>query len=455
MHNPFKTKSESENTKLYQEYIENEARKACVTLTGLASAVIPSLVFMDYFAYPEQFRTLSVIRFTTASIFALIFYLFRRGYLLKNPVFSGGACVLIAATSMTLMCMALEGSSSPYYAGVFLVGMGCVAILPARVSQMSIIMGLTVMIYALGISVAEDFQIKSPSHFITNVHVLICTGIIGVTAAYFSDRIRRESFYRYLEISRSADLLRKELQGGRGGIEELAHTIVVRKSEVEDALDLRNNFISIASHELKTPLTSLRLQMDIGRQKIMNKSLDLLYCEKIINTFDVQLNRILKIVDEMLDVSRIESNRFELKRTETNLPELVQNVMALHFSHFDQLSFVSEGEVRGHWDSYRIEQVVINLISNAIRYGDSKPILVSVKKNGDEALIEVRDHGKGIESHDQKRIFEKFERGNASKNYGGLGLGLFISKQIVEAHGGFIDVVSEPGKGSRFKVRLT
>jgi signal transduction histidine kinase len=450
VHHPFESKSES----LYQEYIENEARKACVTLTGLAAAIVPSLVFMDYFAYPEQFEILSIIRFSTAALFAFIYYLFRKNLFLNNPVFSGGLCVLIAAASITLMCMALEGSSSPYYAGVFLIAMGCVVILPARVSQMAIIMGLIVLIYVVGIFVAEDFHIKSPSHFITNVHVLMCTGVIGVTAAFFADRMRRESFIRYLEISRSAELLRNELQGGRGSIEELAHSIVVRKTEVQDALDLRNNFISIASHELKTPLTSLRLQMDIGRQKLNTKTLDLGYCEKIINTFDVQLNRILKIVDEMLDVSRIESNRFELKRIETDLSELVKNVLELHFSQFDQLTFESRGEIRGHWDSYRIEQVVINLISNAIRYGEGKPIHIVVNRHGDESLIEVRDLGKGIESHEQERIFDKFERGNASKNYGGLGLGLFISKQIVEAHGGRIDVQSEPGKGSQFRVRL-
>jgi signal transduction histidine kinase len=110
--------------------------------------------------------------------------------------------------------------------------------------------------------------------------------------------------------------------------------------------------------------------------------------------------------------------------------------------------------VRGYWDRLRVSQVVTNLVSNAIKYGAGKPILLTFGARGDRAWIQVRDQGIGIDPTDQPQIFERFERAVSSRNYGGLGLGLYIVKRIVEAHGGTIRVESAPGAGSAFWVEI-
>jgi signal transduction histidine kinase len=162
-------------------------------------------------------------------------------------------------------------------------------------------------------------------------------------------------------------------------------------------------------------------------------------------------------VSELLDISRIRLGRLELQPEPVELGELVRGVMeqleeepawvaSEHTLHV-------EGPVTGRWDRSRMEQVVGNLLSNAVRYGQGKPVDVTVRARDGEAWLLVRDRGIGIEPEALKRIFERFERA-ASRNFGGLGLGLYITRQIVEAHGGTISVESELGVGSTFTVKL-
>jgi signal transduction histidine kinase len=444
----------TENNELYQHYIQEQARKACLILTALAVGIFPCLILMDYLVYPKEVGILATIRIVTAAFFGLVHCLFRKRLLLKNPIATGWVCLLLGSLSITLLCIALEGSGCPYYVGVFHVAMAGVLILPCDGRQMGPIMASIMGVYFFGIWIAEDFAIKSPSAFVIHAFVLVMTGVICTTAAYFVDKMRKESYLRYLEISRSMEVLQTELASHPGGMEELVNQIIEKKSEVQKALILRNTFISIASHELKTPLTSLQLQMEMGRAKIVNKKMNLEYCEKLINTFDVQLKRILKIVDDMLDVTRIESGTYGLDKTQVNITELVKYIIKNHFFNTDLIALHLDEDLWGNWDPYKIEQVLVNLLSNSIRYGEGKPIIVSVRKIDGEVSIQVKDSGVGIALHHRSKIFDKFERGLASKNYGGLGLGLYITKKIVDAHGGRILVQSEEGQGSEFVVYL-
>jgi len=118
------------------------------------------------------------------------------------------------------------------------------------------------------------------------------------------------------------------------------------------------------------------------------------------------------------------------------------------------LRFDPNGEIRGHWDRLRLEQVVTNLLTNAIKYGAGKPIDVAVERAPSLARLTVRDQGIGISAEDQARIFQRFERAVSTRHFGGFGLGLWISKNLVEAHGGRIHVVSQPGAGATFTVEL-
>ena len=229
--------------------------------------------------------------------------------------------------------------------------------------------------------------------------------------------------------------------------------------EAEKALKLRDDFISIAAHELRTPLTALSLQI-----QMLNKfsgHIESSQTEKftnMMNSSQQQLNRFEKLVEDMLDVSRAAAGTLIFEKTEVNLSDVVRLVTKSLEPRYLKancpLTLHLDPSVVGLWDKVRIEQVVTNLLSNAIKYGAGKPIEVSTKTDGTKAIFSVRDNGIGIAPSDQERIFNRFERAVSVKQYGGLGLGLYITHQIVTALSGQIRVHSELEKGSTFTVEL-
>jgi PAS domain S-box-containing protein len=235
------------------------------------------------------------------------------------------------------------------------------------------------------------------------------------------------------------------------------------QKRAEDALRkaviLRDDFLSVASHELRTPLTSLKLEVAnlsrIARRDGADGAPRLLAkVEKI----DSQATRLHRLIDELLDVSRIAAGRLELHVELVDLAQIVNDV-GVRFNDEaarvgSTLNVHAPDAVVGRWDKGRLDQVITNLVSNAIKYGDCKPIDVSVEKVGDRALISIRDRGLGIAPHDHERIFGRFERAASSRHYGGIGLGLWIVKQIIDALGGAVSVESKPGTGSTFTVEL-
>jgi signal transduction histidine kinase len=181
------------------------------------------------------------------------------------------------------------------------------------------------------------------------------------------------------------------------------------------------------------------------------------YVERVLVTAERQGQRLEKLVAALLDVSRIHMGRLELDVEEVELGATVHEAMGAIEDEAAQSGSRIEvrGEpVRGYWDRLRISQVVTNLLSNAVKYGAGKPVEVEFGPRDDRAWLLVRDHGIGIDPADQPQIFERFERAVSSRNYGGLGLGLYIVKRIVEAHGGTIFVDSRPGEGAAFRVEL-
>jgi signal transduction histidine kinase len=170
-----------------------------------------------------------------------------------------------------------------------------------------------------------------------------------------------------------------------------------------------------------------------------------------------QVQRLARLVNELLDVTRIASGQFELTPQQADLGTVVRDVAARFEEDLRQaacpLELIVESAV-GSWDPLRLDQVLTNLLHNAIKYGPGKPIRIAVAADEGGARLEVTDHGIGIESQDVARIFGRFERAVSWRSYGGLGLGLFIVDQIVKAHGGTIEVESKIGAGSTFRVRL-
>lgn len=228
----------------------------------------------------------------------------------------------------------------------------------------------------------------------------------------------------------------------------------------EEAVKVRDEFLSIASHELRTPLTPLKLQLQsLGRHL---KASDVLEDDsrviKMVESSDRQVNRLTSLIDDLLDVSRISAGKLTLNLEHIQLAELIQEVISNYKHQLKEkkisLEVSLDEKLYGDYDRVRIEQVFINLITNAAKYAPGKPLKITLEKTEEKAEIKVEDQGAGISARDQKRIFERFERVKDRDNVGGLGLGLYISRQIVEAHGGTISVESEPGAGSKFLVCL-
>jgi signal transduction histidine kinase len=219
--------------------------------------------------------------------------------------------------------------------------------------------------------------------------------------------------------------------------------------------------MSIVAHELRTPLNTLYLESQLRRMQLGRGAMAAFEAPQLEAMFardDRQIRNMVRLIEDILDVSRIRSGTLSVRPVKTELSLLLRRVI----DDLDQqaaaagssISLHAPQPVEGWWDEFRIEQVVVNLLTNALRYGGGKPVEVSLSPTAEGARIDVRDYGIGISAADQPRIFRQFERAGGGRSADGLGLGLFITQKLVEAHGGSISVASEPGCGSLFSLDL-
>jgi signal transduction histidine kinase len=217
---------------------------------------------------------------------------------------------------------------------------------------------------------------------------------------------------------------------------------------------VRDDFIAIASHELRTPFTSLQL----AAQALSRKYADEPDAQRFVATIERQVANLDVLVDRLLDASLVAGGPLSLVRSVVDLTDVARAAVAQLQEPLRRsgsaLTVDAPEPVVGSWDRVRLEQVATNLLANAIKFGKGAPIGVIVRAQGNTATLVVRDHGIGIPPAEQARIFDRFERAVSARHFGGFGLGLYISKAIVDAHGGSIEVTSRPGEGSTFAVRL-
>ena len=228
--------------------------------------------------------------------------------------------------------------------------------------------------------------------------------------------------------------------------------------ELQRAVHVRDEFLSVASHELRTPITTLSLQIDDLPRLLEKKGALDDDTTRRLKTIRRQIDRLAALVAALVDVSRISAGRLQLSKEHADLVEIVRSV-AERFGDDAQrsgssLRFEGHAPIWGEFDVSRIDQIATNLLSNAIRYGLGKPIAIGVESNGERSRFWVADQGIGIPQEHQARIFQQFERATPATNYAGLGLGLWISRQLVEAMGGSISVRSAAGEGSVFTVEI-
>ena len=267
--------------------------------------------------------------------------------------------------------------------------------------------------------------------------------VVGAISFVIADSDRRYT---------TDDLIMAEQLGERAGA---AISNARLYKEARDAIRERDEFMLVAGHELRTPLAALSLHHEALMMTRDGTPLDKVRERGV--KLRSQSERLGRLVEDLLDVSRLSAGRLTLDPEELDLGELVREVVDRMRDELERAHSpvtLDVDQVRGRWDRARIDQIVTNLVGNALKYGRGSPIEVRVKRVGDLANIIVADHGIGIAAEDQPRIFQRFERAVSSRKFGGLGLGLWITSQLVEAHRGTIAVASEPGKGATFTVTL-
>ena len=229
--------------------------------------------------------------------------------------------------------------------------------------------------------------------------------------------------------------------------------------ETQEAMRTRDEFLGVAAHELRTPLTALRLRLQGVTQSLRGeRPISPERLAQVVEAADRQVGRLASLVDTVLDVSQLQNQGPRLQLEEVDLATVIREAVD-HAAHEAsvmgcQLVLNELPSTPGRWDRARIAQVVRHLLANAMKFGPGKPVEVELEVQQEAAVLQVTDHGIGIEPERVDGLFQRFERAVPSRQYGGLGLGLYRVRRIVEAHGGEVTVDSVPGKGSTFRVQL-
>jgi signal transduction histidine kinase len=233
------------------------------------------------------------------------------------------------------------------------------------------------------------------------------------------------------------------------------------QAQLQRAVAMRDDFMSLIAHELRNPLNSVYLQAQLRRKMLSSpRPPDSATMQKMVERDERQIRSMVRLLDDMLDVSRARTGKlaivpaaFDLAASAHAVVEALQDQarssgVTITLDAPQSLTIVG--------DEFRIEQVITNLLTNALRYGEGRPIAVTlgVRESSREAFVSVRDQGMGIAPADQQRIFEQFERTDGAAQVAGLGLGLYIARQIAQAHQGRLEVRSAPGEGAEFVLSL-
>lgn len=265
----------------------------------------------------------------------------------------------------------------------------------------------------------------------------------------------------FTDRKRADDLLKMAYASLEKRIEERTRQLTETNTQLSEAVKARDEFLSIASHELRTPLTPLKLQLQSFTHNVRRKTFSKISedrLERMAETCDKAITRLASLIDNLLDVSRINTGRLILTYETFDLAEMSRDLLDRYKSEIisskSEVTIDLKQPVLGTFDRLRMEQVFINLLTNALKYGSSKPLHISVTTSAGNACLVFQDQGLGIAKQDQERIFQRFERIDTNVNVGGMGLGLYITAQIVEAHGGTIQVESVTGSGSTFTVKV-
>ena len=374
---------------------------------------------------------LFVVRLVCAAQFAATGLLLGR---LPLRVERGLLVALGAASSGSLVLRAwlTGGADSPFFHWMLAMPL-VIAVVLQELPRATLAAGVTMVLGGLGILIVGGRPWVEAIKW-----AILASGMTGL-AIYASVAYRRLRFRE--QALREATAVAQE-----------------RARSSDQALQARDEFLSVASHELRTPLTALKLQTERALRKPPDPALASGAGRETLEGIQRQIERLSGLVDTLLDATMLSDTRPTLHRSDVDLAPLVRQLVERHqplaSGQGCSLSVWAETPVVANVDQGRLEQVMVNLISNAIKFGHGKPVLVSVTATAGWARVSVRDQGIGIAPQDHRRIFERFQRAASSRNYGGLGLGLWVSNRLVEEMQGSLTVDSHAGEGATFTVEL-
>lgn len=267
----------------------------------------------------------------------------------------------------------------------------------------------------------------------------------------------------FVDLYRQRTELRRQLvalEESRRRQQALVSELQTAQVDLRRALQMRDEFMSMVVHELRTPLSVLAMEVRVRQHQVAAQNTAFFEPENLSKMFERdqrQVRSLTRLIDDMLDVSQIQHGKLSIRRGRCDLSAMLKRVVGEMQGQRSDVTITLQADcvdLVGEWDEFRLEQVVVNLLTNALRYGAGKPVRVELNQLPGAATIRVSDQGVGIAPDDRARVFEQFVRVGDRLRTPGLGLGLYITKQLVEAHGGTISVESVLGEGSTFTVAL-
>ena len=411
------------------------ARVGCI----LALILMPAGALLDHFVYPEHFWDILKIRLAADLFIIPVLVLLSTPFGRRHINIFGSLWAIVCALAISWMIYLTQGSSSPYYAGLNLVILVTCNLMPYTMLDAAAVCGITIGLYTLAI-VLHGPPLVLRDVF-NNYYFLVLTAIISVTACGVFDRGRREDFR-----------LRHQLDQQNSKLNE-------SYTKLEELDRLRSQFYANISHELRTPLTLILAPVeDILRSghQLPDR------VAEAIGIARINALRLLKLINDLLEVVRVDQGTTTLRREVVDLstaaPAIVESIRMLAEAQGLTLTVIGDTTpLLVLADLSRIEKVLLNLLTNAIKFTPAGGgIIVSYRAMGQQLHLEITDTGVGIPEHELPFIFDRFRQvdGSSTRTYQGAGIGLALVRELILEHKGSITVRSSLGKGTCMSVRL-
>lgn len=431
-------RDEAQMAAAYRDHHTKQLSRSVIVANGIAFIGMMSGITLDYFLYPQRFLQFVGIRFGVDAVLLVIagfLFLQRRNPSRIAASALGMLSLLLMTTSFSLMIYLTDGERSPYFAGIILVLMAWTSLLPWSLGETLFMTLGSLVIYTIACVTSPEFAFPESLPFLGfNTSFILITTIVCAGTTVFLSRVRFEDF-------------------------RLRHQLDVQNRELQDLDRLKTQFFSNVSHELRTPLTLILGPVETLLTRA--GSLDAKTHEGLMLIHRNTL-RLLKLINDLLDLTRLDLGGDMLRKKSIPLGVYVKGVVesVRHLGLSKRLRFKIEdavAPVEMIADPARLEKVLINLLTNAIKYtppGGTITVRWHAEESG--AAIEVEDTGIGIPKEDLPRVFDRFHqvRSNAANRNQGVGIGLALAKELVEQHGGTIEVESTMGKGTVFRIHL-